>query len=130
MNLLLDTHALIWWLQDSKKLGRRARSAILRPDSEVFISSASVWEISVKWTVGRVRSKEIPVDYTAALLAAGFQPLSITFPHALAVRNLPLYHADPFDRMLIAQAQCEDLTLITADGEFAAYGVRMIDASQ
>ena len=130
MNFLLDTHALIWWLRDSKKLGRHARNEILRANSEVFISAASIWEISIKWTAGRVRSKEIPADYTTPLFAAGFLPLSITLPHALHVRSLPLHHSDPFDRMLIAQAQCDDLILITADSEFSAYNIRTIDASQ
>ena len=129
INLLLDTHVLIWWLLDSDKLGRRARHAILRPGAGLFISSASVWEISVKSALGRLKLKEPLGKCLPALVASGFQPLAINFEHALAVRDLPPHHADPFDRMLIAQAQCEDLTLMTADDAITAYDVRTIDAS-
>jgi PIN domain nuclease of toxin-antitoxin system len=129
MNLLLDTHALIWWLQDSDKLGRRARNAILRPGAAVFISSASIWEISIKSALGRLKLKESLGKYIPDLVASGFHHLPITFEHALAVRDLPPHHSDPFDRMLVAQAQCEDLTLITADPAITPYGVRTIDAS-
>jgi PIN domain nuclease of toxin-antitoxin system len=133
MNLLLDTHALIWWLADSDRLGRRARNAILRPGAAVFISSASIWEISIKSALGRVKLKEPLGKCISHLVASGFHHLPINFEHALAVRDLPPhhppYHADPFDRMLIAQAQCEDLTLMTADSAIAPYDVRTIDAS-
>ena len=129
INLLLDTHVLIWWLLDSDKLGRRARVAILRPGARLFISSASVWEISVKSALGRLKLKEPLGKCLPDLVASGFRPLPINFEHALAVRDLPLHHADPFDRMLIAQAQCEDLTLMTADSAIGPYDVRTIDAS-
>jgi PIN domain nuclease of toxin-antitoxin system len=133
MNLLLDTHALIWWLADSDKLGRRARHAILRPRAAVFISSASIWEISIKSALGRLKLKESLGKYIPDLVAGGFHHLPINFEHALAVRDLPPhrppYHSDPFDRILIAQAQCEDLTLMTADPAITPYDVRTIDAS-
>jgi PIN domain nuclease of toxin-antitoxin system len=129
MNLLLDTHVLIWWLLDSDQLGRRARIAILRPGTGLFISSASVWEISVKSAAGRLKLKEPLAKCLPNLVASGFRPLPINFEHALAVRDLPPLHADPFDRMLIAQARCEDLTLMTADAAITAYDVRTIDAS-
>jgi PIN domain nuclease of toxin-antitoxin system len=129
MNLLLDTHVLIWWLLDSAQLGRRAGNTILRPGAGLFISSASLWEISIKSAVGRLKLKEPLGKYIPDLLAGGFQPLPISFEHALAVRDLPLHHADPFDRMLVAQARCEDLTLMTADSAITPYDVRTIDAS-
>jgi PIN domain nuclease of toxin-antitoxin system len=130
MSYLLDTHALIWWLQDNKKLGKMARREILRSGSETFISAASVWEISIKQASGRARWKELTADYTAELFAAGFRPLPVTLPHAHAVQDLPLHHSDPFDRILIVQAMCESLTLITADAQMSLYNIRTIDASQ
>ena len=129
MNLLLDTHVLIWWLQDSDKLGRRARQAILRPGAAVFISSACIWEISIKSALGRLKIKEPLGKCIPDLVAGGFHHLPIGFEHALAVQDLPSHHNDPFDRMLIAQAQCEDLTLVTADPAITPYDVRTIDAS-
>jgi PIN domain nuclease of toxin-antitoxin system len=133
MNLLLDTHALIWWLQDSDKLGRRARNAILRPGAAVFISSVAIWEISIKSALGRLKLKGSLGKCIPDLVASGFHHLPITFEHALAIRDLPPhhppYHSDPLDRMLIAQAQCEDLTLMTADSAITPYDVRTIDAS-
>jgi PIN domain nuclease of toxin-antitoxin system len=129
MNLLLDTHALIWRLQDSDKLGRRARNAILRPGAAVFISSASIWEISIKSAVGRLKLKEPLGKCIPDLVASGFHQLPIHFEHALAVRDLPPHHNDPFDRMLIAQAHCEDLTLMMADPAITPYDVRTINAS-
>ena len=129
MNLLLDTHVLLWWLQDSDRLGRRARNAILRPGAVVFISAASIWEISIKSAMGRLKLKEPLGRCLPDLLASGFHQLPIGFEHALAVRDLPPHHNDPFDRMLIAQAQCEDLTLMTADAAITPYDVRTIDAS-
>jgi PIN domain nuclease of toxin-antitoxin system len=129
MNLLLDTHVLIWWLQDSDRLGRRARNHILRPGAAVFISSASIWEISIKSATGRLKLKEPLGKCLPDLLAGGFHHLPIHIEHALAVRDLPPHHNDPFDRMLIAQAQCEDLSLITADSAITPYDVRTLDAS-
>ena len=129
MNLLLDTHVLIWWLQDSDKLGRRARHAILRPGAVVFISAVCIWEISIKSALGRLKIKEPLGKCIPELAASGFHHLPINFEHALAVRDLPPHHNDPFDRMLIAQAQCEDLTLMTADFAITPYDVRTIDAS-
>jgi PIN domain nuclease of toxin-antitoxin system len=129
MNLLLDTHVLIWWLQDSDRLGRRARHAILRPGAAVFISSASMWEISIKSAAGRLKIKEPLAKCIPDLVAGGFHHLPINFEHALAVRDLPPHHNDPLDRMLIAQAQCEDLTLMTVDPAITPYDVRTIDAS-
>ena len=95
------------------------------------MSAASLWEISIKASLGRVRISESFIEGAAgALEGHHFRPLPIDFQHALAVRNLPYYHRDPFDRMLIAQAQCEDLILMTADPRIAAYGIRTLDASK
>jgi PIN domain nuclease of toxin-antitoxin system len=130
MNLLLDTHAVVWWLQDSPKLGKRARKAIFQHGANAFISSISIWEISVKHGAKRLKLKEPLEEYLPLLEANGFQPLSVNFEHALAVQHLPALHADPFDRMLIAQAQCEDLAIVTADSAIEGYNVRTLDASE
>ena len=124
MNLLLDTHALVWWTENNSRLGKRAKAAIQDDRSTVWISAATIWEISIKAAIGRLDvqsafEKALPLE----MERSGFRALPIAFAHAYAVRHLPLHHADPFDRMLIAQAQCEGLTLLTADSQFAGYGV-------
>ena len=128
MNLLLDTHALIWWVQGSQRLGRQARTRIRTTGTQAFISAASVWEIAIKMGRGRL-ALDPPEDWIPELLANGFAPLLITMDHTFAVRHLPMHHSDPFDRMLIAQAQTEGLTVLTADSHFAAYGISTLDAA-
>jgi PIN domain nuclease of toxin-antitoxin system len=129
MNLLLDTHTLIWWMEGSPRLGKTAREAILAGPQRL-ISAVSVWEISIKMALGRLKLSFDPSDSVFELMHNGFQPLSIQFRHAWTVGELPLHHADPFDRMLIAQAKCEGLTLVTADKRIAAYGIATLEASQ
>ena|ERR1017187_1929642 len=129
MNLLLDTHAVVWWLDDSDRLGRKARKAIAKPENSAWVSAVSVWEISIKISVGRLKFSGIPEVGIASMLDQGFRSLPVVFDHAFAVRHLPLHHNDPFDRLLIAQAQCEDFTLMTTDPWMRAYNVRTIDAS-
>jgi len=130
MNLLLDTHAFVWWYEDSKRLGKTARSALSKPGNSVWLSAASAWEIAIKSGAGRFLLKKPADEIIARLVEDGLQTLPISIQHALAVRNLPLHHADPFDRILIAQAQCEDMTLVTADAVFDAYEIRALDASE
>ena len=130
MNLLLDTHVLVWWLLDSKRIGKAARRVMLRPGAALFISAASVWEISIKSGTGRLKLKQPPEKCVPSLFENGFLPLPVNVQHSLAVRTLPPHHNDPFDRMLIAQAQCEDLVLMTTDSAITAYDVRTIDASE
>ena len=130
MNILLDTHALLWWLTNNPRLGSQARNVILSRNTSVWVSSATVWEISIKAALGRLELREPFAEVMPAELEReGFRPLTITHRHAFAVRTLPRHHDDPFDRMLIAQARCEDLTLVTADAEIPAYDVRTLDAS-
>jgi PIN domain nuclease of toxin-antitoxin system len=129
MDLLLDTHALVWWVEGSERLGARAHKAIGNPEVNVFISAASVWEIAIKSGLGRLKLRKDPGESVALLFAAGALPLPIGIEHALAVRALPLHHADPFDRILIAQAMSERLTLVTADSQISAYDVQTLDAS-
>lgn len=125
MNLLLDTHALIWILADEPSVSMAARAAVEDPENQVFVSAATAWEIAVKRSLGKLRA---PENYLEALTAYRFTPLDITSEHALAVETLPLHHTDPFDRLLIAQARIEKLTLVTPDSRFKEYGVRLIEA--
>ena len=129
MDLLLDTHALVWWMLDSDRLGPRARKAILETEARVYISSASVWELCIKSSRGRLQLSRHPEEWIPEVLENNFEPLPVTFQHAYAVRSLPLLHGDPFDRMLVAQAQCENLTIVTVDPAIGAYAIPVLDAS-
>ncbi|MFC1735675.1 type II toxin-antitoxin system VapC family toxin [Candidatus Hydrogenedentota bacterium] len=125
MNLLLDTHALLWWLDDDPALSHEAREIISGPDRDVYVSAATAWEISIKKALGKL---ETPDDLEAALLANAFQELPITIAHATAAEQLPNHHSDPFDRMLVAQAKVEGLTLVTRDKNIARYRIALVVA--
>jgi PIN domain nuclease of toxin-antitoxin system len=125
MNLLLDTHTLLWWLADDPGLAASARDAIADGDNRVLVSAASAWEISIKQALGKLVA---PPGLEEALEESDLEPLPIGMNHALAAGALPPHHADPFDRMLTAQALIEDAAVITRDPRFADYGVRIIDA--
>ncbi|MDA3948110.1 MAG: type II toxin-antitoxin system VapC family toxin [Spirochaeta sp.] len=121
MRLLLDTHIALWAVTDSPRLPEAARSVILAPQNEVWISAASIWEISIKYALGR---GGMPISGTEAVhwfTVSGYRDLSITATHAAAVGALPAIHRDPFDRILIAQAQTEPLRLVTHDEVIAQY---------
>ena len=122
--LLLDTQVLIWWDADDARLGERARAAV-QDAAEVYVSAASAWEIAIKQALGKLETARQPGD---AVAEAGFSPLPITFEHASAVSRLAPHHPDPFDRLIIAAAQIEGLTIVTSDQRFARYGVPLIDA--
>lgn len=118
MRLLLDTHIYLWWLDDHPKLAQAVRQKIADADV-VYVSSASIWEASIKAGIGKL---EVNVDdLAAAIEASGFEELPITARHAAAVRGLPALYADPFDRMLIAQAMCEPLRFLTHDAKLSGY---------
>ena len=122
MNILLDTHIALWALVDSPRLGAHARERILSPDTTVWVSAASVWEIAIKFALGR---GDMPVSADRALgyfKQAGYRLLPISAEHARAVETLPRHHTDPFDRLLIAQAQHEPMRFLTRDRQIAAYG--------
>ena len=123
MSLLLDTHILLWWLADDPLLPTAAREAISSPESEVLVSAASVLEIAIKQAGGRI---DAPDDLLEAVEANDFGTLPITAAHALAAGTLPPHHSDPFDRMLIAQARSETLTLISVDNRFPLYDVELL----
>lgn len=131
MRLLLDTHALLWWKAGSRKLGPSARRAVERQASTVWVSAASAWEIAIKSRLGRITLAE-PLHrwMPDGLERDGFSLLSITMNHAVAVAALPDHHDDPFDRLLIAQAREEGLTILTADDAFDGYDVKTFDARQ
>ncbi len=118
MRLLLDTHVFLWWLADDRRLGAGEREAIRGPENDVFLSAASVWEIVIKQALGRLRT---PEPASVAALSLGLQPLPITFEHAEATATLPPLHNDPFDRVLMAQARVESLTLVSHDPAIRAY---------
>ena len=126
--LLLDTHVWLWWQADDKQLGPRIREAI-RDASEVRFSAASAWEIAVKTGLGKLRLPP-DADIDDELKHEGFAALSVTVQHAAIVRTLPALHRDPFDRMLVAQALAEGLTLVTADPALQPYGIAVIDATR
>ncbi len=129
MNLLLDTHILVWWLADHPSLGAGARRAITDPRNGVWVSAASAWEMAIKSALGRLHLPGPAAEILPAALAENdFTPLPISVDHALRVADLPAVHADPFDRILIAQAISESLTIVTADAIFAHYPVATLPA--
>ncbi len=123
MNLLLDTHVLIWAFTDDAQLSRQARSAIVDGHNLVFASAVSAWEIVIKKALGKLKA---PDNYLEEVKRHRFEPLDVTTEHALQVGTLPQLHQDPFDRLLIAQAQCEGLTIITHDKNIRRYDVASI----
>ena len=124
MRLLLDTHVLLWSLTEPQKLSRRTRDALEDPQNEVFASSVSGWEIAVKRALGKLNA---PDNLEAGVKEQDFTPLNLTFLHAEQAGALPPHHGDPFDRMLIAQAQVEGLILVTRDARIPLYGIRTMD---
>ncbi len=121
MNLLLDTHVLLWWLDDPARLSEASRAAIRDGKNAAYVSAATVWEIVIKKALGKL---DTPDDLEGVLRTCRFTPLPVTIAHALAVRSLPPHHRDPFDRMLVAQAICDGLTLVTRDPEILLYPVQ------
>lgn len=123
MKLLLDTHVLLWWLDDYRSLTTKAIGAIREGSNTVFVSAATGWEISIKRALGKLQA---PDDLEEALEANRFLPLPISMHHGLVAGALPRHHDDPFDRMLIAQAQLEQLTIITHDVHMTHYEIPIL----
>ena len=127
MRLLIDTHALLWWLSDHPSLSPAAREAMAATSNVLLVSAASAWEIATKVRLGRLAgAEELTADFPNLLHREGFTTLDITTDHALRAGLLPGPHRDPFDRMLIAQAQAENLPLVTNERVFATYGIRCV----
>jgi len=130
VNVLLDTHVLIWWIENSRRLGWRTKAMIQDNNTTIWISAVAIWEISIKAAIDRLDVQPGFVDeLPQEMELSGFRPLPVTFEHAFGVRHLPLHHADPFDRMLVAQAQCERLTILTTDPKLRMYDIPTVDAS-
>ena len=125
MNYLLDTHVLLWWLEDPKKLSKKAESTLSDRQNQIFVSSVSFWEIGIKARIGRIR---IPNNFIKLLEYESINVLPILAQDGLAVADLPVHHTDPFDRMLIIQAKHNDLTLITRDKHIIKYPVTTLKA--
>lgn len=125
MNLLLDTHTVLWWLSDDPALSETARAAIADPENTVFLSAVVVWEIRIKQSIGKL---DLPDDFGEVLDGQRFAELAVTVDHARTIAVLPALHRDPFDRMLVAQAMVEHMAIVTRDRSIADYDVDVIAA--
>lgn len=123
MRLLLDTHVLIWWLAASPHVPSDVRDVIAAGDNQILVSAVTAFEISTKKSLGKL---DAPDDLEKQIEAAHFTALPVTVRHGLEAGRLPWHHRDPFDRLLVAQARCDDLTLVTADRVLLAYDVRRL----
>ncbi len=121
----MDTHVFLLWLSSPRSLSPDAQAALAAPENTIVVSVASAWELAIKGALGHV---QFPVGVEGTVDRCGFQKLTISFAHAAAAGSLPRHHRDPFDRMLIAQAQSESLTVVTRDRAFFAYGVPILQA--
>jgi PIN domain nuclease of toxin-antitoxin system len=127
MRALLDTHAFLWWINDDPRLSDTARELVGNGESELFLSAASGWEIAIKMRLGRLEVREDPEQFIFDQLALNdIAVLPISMNHALRTAALPDHHRDPFDRMLVAQSQIEQLPIVTADPLIARYAVEVI----
>src|ERR1035441_1211607 len=123
MRLLLDTHIFCWWFYEPERLSREAFE-VMNTAEKVFVSSASIWEVAIKVRLGKMKAD--PQELFDQIEANGFQEMPVWSKHALLVADLPLYHTDPFDRLLIAQAMSEPLHLLTADPQLRQYSELVI----
>jgi PIN domain nuclease of toxin-antitoxin system len=129
MRILLDTQCWLWMTLSPERFSAAARALVEAEENVLYLSAASAWEIAIKHALGKLRLPEPPVIYVPARVAAlGIQPLAIEHQHALHVARLPAHHRDPFDRLLVAQAQLDDLPILTADPLIRAYDVATIAA--
>jgi PIN domain nuclease of toxin-antitoxin system len=122
-SLLVDSHTLLWWRGEHRRLSARAHEAMENPDVPLFFSAASIWEIAIKRAKGKL---DIPDDLLDTMEQRGFVELPVLSRHAIIAGALPPHHRDPFDRMIVAQAQSEGLTVVTRDERIAAYGVPVL----
>jgi PIN domain nuclease of toxin-antitoxin system len=127
MRVLLDTHAFLWWVTDNPKLSQTVRQILVDQNNSVFLSVASSWEIIIKVRTGKLVLPESPEIYIPSRIASNqFQPLGIEMAHVLQIANLPDWHQDPFDRILIAQSQVEQLPILSTDRQIARYPVQVL----
>ena len=126
MKLLLDTHAFLWFVTGDSRLSPRARRRMEEPGAELYVSAASVWEMAVKSSLGKL-TLPLPLGpFMDQKRDQGYRVLPVEWHHAWAVENLPFHHRDPFDRLLAVQARVEGLVLVTGDPAFKAYGVKTL----
>jgi PIN domain nuclease of toxin-antitoxin system len=123
VSLLLDTRVVLWWLADDPSLSDEIKTR-LDHEPDVYVSAASIWEVAIKQAIGKLE----PADLPERIRDSGFRELPVGSGHAIAAGRLPLIHRDPFDRMLVAQARCEDLTLVTRDSRCRQYDVAVLPA--
>jgi len=129
MRILLDTQCWLWMSLSPERFSSRARGLVENRENVLYLSAASAWEMAIKHALGKLRLPEPPVTYVPARIAAlGVQPLAIEHEHALRVATLPAHHRDPFDRLLVAQAQIDDLPILTADPAIGKYDVETVAA--
>lgn len=127
MRALLDTHAFLWWASGDERLSKRARKVIEASDTDLLLSVASLWEAAIKWQVGKLPFPDHPSRYLPAQLLRGdVTPLEIRMHHVLHVATLPPHHNDPFDRIIIAQAQLEQMSIVTRDENIGRYDVKTV----
>lgn len=127
MRVLLDTQVWLWMLAAPERLSRSSHALVVSVDNELLLSAASAWEIAIKHGLGKVRLPEEPLGYVARMMAhTGVTPLPVYHRHALQVATLPLHHRDPFDRLLVAQAQLEALPILTADKLLRRYDIEVM----
>lgn len=125
--MLLDTHALLWWLTDDPRLSNSAHAAIVDPDNEVRVSAVSAWELAIKMSIGRLPVlPDLRRRLDEAMERDRMLPMDVTAAHGFAVGELPLLHRDPFDRLLVAQARCERCQLVSDDRQLRRYPVDLL----
>jgi PIN domain nuclease of toxin-antitoxin system len=126
MKLLLDTHAFLWFVTGDERLSRQARRTLEADETEMMLSAASVWDMAIKASLGRLSLPASVADYIAEKVEGGLGVLPVDWTHAAAVEKLPQHHRDPFDRLLVAQALAEELPVVTNDPAFRSYGVKVV----
>jgi PIN domain nuclease of toxin-antitoxin system len=126
MNVLIDSHVVLWWFSRSGQLSGPARAALENPETRVYVSAAAAWELAIKVNLGKLDARSLVEDLPQLLFEEGFRRLAISMDHGLRAGMLPRHHNDPFDRMLIAQAQALNCPIVSADTIFDSYGVRRL----
>lgn len=126
MKMLLDTHAFLWFVSGDGRLSRPALRALEKEDAEIYLSAASVWELAVKASLGKLTLPAPVEEYIAEKIEEGLRVLPVEWTHAAAVEKLPFHHRDPFGRLLVAQALAETMPIVTGDRTFRSYGVEVI----
>lgn len=130
MKLLVDTHVFIWFILDSPQLGKMTRELLMAPSNQRSISVVSVWEVAIKHSLGKLRLTDGLSGFVNDIQRANFDVLDLTVPHVMELNGLPMHHRDPFDRMLVAQARCENLHLVTVDTALQSYDIPLINGAQ